>query len=71
MVSIGHCVPVSSPVSSATAAGFSSATSLPSRRATIGVSATVGGKRMGESPLCVVYAIATVPTCTRRRRPSR
>jgi len=34
----------------------------PSHRATTGVSATVGGKRMGDSALCAAYAMAAVPT---------
>lgn len=34
----------------------------PSQRATTGVSATVGGKRTGDSALCAAYAIANAPT---------
>jgi hypothetical protein len=41
---------------SATAAGF-----LPNQLATMGVSATVGGNRTGDSALCAAYASATVP----------
>ena len=41
----------------------SSSTFLPSALATTGVSATVGGKRTGDSALCAAYAMAKVPTC--------
>ena len=35
---------------------------LPRNLATTGVSATVGGKRTGDSALCAAYAMAAVPT---------
>ena len=39
-------------------------TSLPIQRATRGVSATVGGNRMGDAALCTAYASAKTPTCS-------
>lgn len=35
-----------------------------------GVSATVGGKRIGDAALCTAYARAAVPTCTREEEMS-